>query len=318
MTKVVVVDMPEAAGRNLDIERQQLSEIADFVQYTYAGNEDALASACSAADVILTDYAPFSASVIRHLQNCRLISVAATGYSAVDIDAARKAGISVCAIDEYCTDEVADHTLLLMLALSRRLREYDRQIQHDRRWQFDSLDGLVSLAGQTLGIVGFGRIGRAVATRGSSFGMRIIAHDPLAADARHSLAEVFAEADIVTLHCNLTPDNRALIDASAIRQMTRRPLLINVARGELIDEPALADALDAGRIRGAGLDVLGSESPDLAASPLLGRDNVIVTPHVAFYSERSIRAVRLISAQNIRHFLDERHTDVRQYVVRAT
>ena len=282
-------------------------------------------SACRDADIILTDYAPLTRRVIEQLQRCRLISVAATGYNCVDIEAAAEAGISVCAIDEYCTDEVADHTLLLMLALCRRLSEYHDQVQNEHCWQFDTLAGLSRMRDMTLGIIGFGKIGQAVARRARGFGIVILACDPYPDDVAASalavqfceLADLFADADIISLNCGLSADNKHLIDAKAIQQMRRSPILINCARGALVDEAALVNALDTGQISAAGLDVLAEESPDLRASKLSGRSNVILTPHVAFYSDASILENREISTSNIRNFLDGRHENIRRYIHRA-
>ena len=277
-------------------------------------------------DIVLTDFAPLTRMVIEQMQQCQLISVAATGYSSIDLEAAVDANVSVCAIDEYCTDEVADHVVLLMLALCRRLPEYHDQVQRENRWQFDSLTGLARMQDMTLGIIGFGKIGQAVARRARGFGMTIMVHDPYpnkdtATDLDvqiHDLPELLAAADIISLNCPLTSDNEHLIDANAFLQMRRNPILINCARGGLIDEAALAEALDSGRISGAGLDVLNDESPDLLTSKFTGRSNVILTPHVAFYSDASILESRRISAGNIRNFLDGKHENVRQYIFHAT
>ena len=322
MTRVLVAEIPENAGRDLAVERAILGAGIELVQYACSGDEDSLIKACRDADVVSTDYSPLTSKVIRGLTRCRLISVAATGYDNVDLDAARQAGIRVCAIDEYCTDEVADHVMLLMLALCRRLPEYHEQVQQELRWQFDAFAGLARMRELTLGIVGFGRIGQAVARRARGFGMQLIAFDPcpnreIAAELGVRLCELetlFAEANVISLNCGLSDGNRNLLDATAFRQMKNKPFVINCARGALVDEAALLDALDSGQVSGAGLDVLAEESPDLQSSPLRGRNNVILTPHVAFYSDASILENRRVSASNIRHFLDGEHDRVRRYV----
>lgn len=325
MTRVVVAEIPENADRDLSVERSILGSDVELVRHSLDGNEGHLVSACRDADIILTDYAPLTRTVIEQLQRCQLISVAATGYNCVDIEAAAEAGISVCAIDEYCTDEVADHALLLMLALCRRLPEYHDQVQNENRWQFDALAGLKRMRDMTLGIVGFGKIGQAVARRARGFGMVILAYDPYPDEVAASalavqfceLADLFADADIISLNCGLSADNKHLIDTKAIQQMRRSPILINCARGALIDEAALASALDTGQVSAAGLDVLAEESPDLRASKLTGRTNVILTPHVAFYSDASMLENREISTSNIRNFLDGRHENIRRYIHHA-
>jgi D-3-phosphoglycerate dehydrogenase len=322
MTRVVVVETPENAGRDLDVERSILGPGIELVHYACNRNEAGLVAACKGADAVLTEYSPFTRQVLNHLHACKLISIAATGYDCVDLDAAADAGIRICAIDGYCTDEVADHAMLLMLALSRRLLEYDKQIQKDRRWQFDSLSGLARSSDLTLGIVGFGKIGQAVARRARGFGMTVLAEDPfpnhVVADDLGvrfcELQELYAESNIISLNCDLTAYNERLIDAQAFQAMKRKPILINCARGALVDESALIEALNSDQISGAGLDVLTEEPPDLHQSDLTGRSNVILTPHVAFYSDASILDNRRISASNIRYCLEGNHDAVKRYV----
>ena len=184
-----------------------------------------------------------------------MISVLGTGFDSVDVHAATQLGIPVAAVGEYCTGEVADHTLALLLALNRRLLDYHRQVQveHDFRW--NRVQGLRRLAGQTLGLVGFGRIGQAVARRAQGFGLAVLAHDPMV-PPEHAAAlgvelvpldELYSRADILSLHCNLSPENRGMLDAAAFARMARQPLLLNVARGGLVDEAALLEALEIGR-----------------------------------------------------------------------
>ena len=174
------------------------------------------------------------------------------------------------------------------------------------------------LAGQTLGLVGFGRIGQAVGRRALGFGMKVLACDPrvdagtvrrLGAEPA-SLDELLARADIISLHSNLDAGSRGLLDRPAFEKMKRKPLLINVARGALLVEADLVDALDRGLIAGAALDVLAEDSPDLGHHPLVGRPDVLLTPHVAFYSESALEDLRRISASNIREFLEGRPDQV--------
>jgi lactate dehydrogenase-like 2-hydroxyacid dehydrogenase len=323
MTRVVLAESLKSARRDLGFERSMLGAGVELVQYACDGDEDRLIAACKDADVVLTAYSPMTRNVIEQLSQCELISITATGFGNVDLEAAADAGIRVCAVDEYCTDEVADHAVLLMLALCRRLPEYHQQVQVERQWQFDSLSGLSRMRDLTLGIVGFGRIGQAVARRAQGFGLAIMAFDPypndeLIADlgARYcTLEALYCHADIISLNCGLTADNQHLVDKAAFEQMKRKPLIINCARGALIDEEAMVNALDTGQISGAGLDVLDDESPDLSSSKLIGRKNVILTPHVAFYSDASVQENRRISTANVRYFLDGKDDDVRRFVL---
>ena len=317
--------MPEAEGRDLSVERGALPASAQIDRFTYRGDPGSIVAACRGADAILTDYVPFDRAALAALDRCQIISVAATGWDCVDADAAAGCGIAVAAVGEYCTDEVADHALALILASERRLRDYDRQVQSDHDWRWDQVRGLRRLAGLTLGIVGFGRIGQAVCRRARGFGLAVFAADPRVEDEeirRHGaepaeLDDVLARADILTLHSNLEAGSRGLLDARAFAKMKRRPLLVNVARGGLVVEADLADALDRGLLRGAALDVLAEDSPDLRHHALAGRDDVWLTPHVAFYSETALEDLRRISAANITAFLEGRPRDVFRLVTPA-
>lgn len=310
--------MPEAEGRDLSIERRELPAGARIGRFTYRGDREALAAACRGADAILTDYVPFDRAVLGQLARCRIISVAATGWDCVDTTAADERGIAVSAVGEYCTDEVADHTLALLLALNRQLIAYHEQVQVRHSFRWNDVTGLRRLAGQTLGIIGFGRIGRAVCRRALGFDLEVLACDPkvdAATITDHGakpadLDELLAEADIITLHSNLDAGSRGLLNRDAFARMGRRPLVLNVARGALIVEADLVDALDRGLVAGAGLDVLAEDSPDLARHALAGRRDVLLTPHVAFYSESALADLRRISARNIRAFLDGRPGEV--------
>ncbi len=317
--------MPEAEGRDLSIERQQLPDGARIAAFTYRGDRDALVAACRNADAILTDYVPFDRAVLGELERCCIISVAATGWDCVDTAAAAGRGIAVSAVGEYCTDEVADHTLALLLALNRRIVAYHEQVHVRRSWRWNEITGIERLAGRTLGIVGFGRIGRAVCRRALGFGLNVLACDPQVDAAtitahgakQASFDQLLAAADIITLHSHLDAGSRGLLDRSAFARMRRKPFILNVARGALIVEADLVEALDQGLIAGAGLDVLTEDSPDLARHPLAGRRDVLLTPHVAFYSESALADLRRISAQNIRAFLDGRPGDVFRLVTPA-
>jgi D-3-phosphoglycerate dehydrogenase len=322
--RIVVVDSPEGAGRDLSVEIEHFPDGHELSRFTYTDDPAALIEACANADAILTDYAPLSRELLHKLPHCRLVSVAATGWDCVDVQAARERGISVCCVGEYCSGEVADHTMALMLALNRKLMSYHAQVQRGKSWAYDEVTGIRRLAGQTLGIIGLGRIGREVARRATGFGLNIIAHDPFLnpEDCPEGIEltdfdGLLGRSDIITLHCNLAEDSRAMLDAGAFAKMDRRPLLINVARGMLIDEPALLEALDSGRISAAALDVLAQEPPAIDGHPLAGRDNVILTPHVAFYSDQSLLENREISALNIRHFFAGRFDQVFRFIHHA-
>lgn len=322
---VVFAEMPEAEGRDLSIERRHLPVDAEIRTFTYRGDPGSLVAACRDADAIVTDYVPFGRGVLSQLKHCRIISVAATGWDCVDVQAATEHGMRVCSVGEYCTDEVADHTLALLLALNRKLLAYHRQVQADHDWRWNLVQGVQRLAGRTLGLIGFGRIGQAVCRRARGFGLDVLACDPRT-DAETAnregarlatFGEILADADIVSLHCNLDATNRGLLNRATFSAMKRKPLLLNVARGALIVEPDLVEALDAGLVAGAALDVLTEDSPDLSRHPLVGRGDVLLTPHVAFYSDAALNDLRRISAENVRAFLDGRLDDVFRLVTPA-
>ena len=322
---IVIAEMPEAAGRDLSIERQQLPLSASIETFTYRGDKEALIDACRDAEAILTDYVPFDESVLQHLQRCRIISVAATGWDCVDVAAAAARGIAVSCVGEYCTQEVADHTLALLLALNRRLLTYHEQVQTRRDWRWNEVRDVQRLAGRTLGLIGFGRIGQAVCRRVRAFGLEVLVSDPRIDEQtarRHDarlcdIDELLAASHVVSLHCNLHPGNLGLLNRDAFARMRLKPLLINVARGGLIVEADLVAALDEGQVSGAALDVLAQDSPDLGRHPLAGRADVLLTPHVAFYSEAALADLRRISAQNIGAYLHGRPGDVFRLVSAA-
>jgi D-3-phosphoglycerate dehydrogenase len=322
---IVFAEMPEAAGRDLSIERRHLPPSAHIGTFTYRGDKEALIGACRDADAILTDYVPFDASVLQHLHRCRIISVAATGWDCVDVPAAAARGIRVSCVGEYCTQEVADHTLALLLALNRHLLAYHQQVQTHRDWRWNEVRDVQRLAGRTMGLIGFGRIGQAVCRRARAFGLEVLASDPRIDEQtarRHEarlcdVDELVAASHVISLHCNLHPGNLGLLNRDAFARMRLRPLLINVARGGLIVEADLVRALDDRQVSGAALDVLAQDSPDLGRHPLAGRADVLLTPHVAFYSEAALADLRRISAQNIGAYLQGRPGDVFRLVSAA-
>lgn len=246
------------------------------------------------ADLVITNKCPLDAGT---LEACRpqLVCVAATGTNNVDLEAARELGIAVCNVTAYATPSVAEHTFALILSLVRRLDELRGAAR--TRWpqsdQFCVLDyPVMELAGRTLGIVGYGELGHAVAQIGEAFGMQVlIARRPGDQDTRPGripLDDLLARSDVISLHCPLTPETLGLIDAAALARMQPHALLINTARGGIVEEGDLLTALEGRQIGGAALDVLSQEPPP-ADHPLLQADlpNLIVTPHVAWSSRQA-------------------------------
>lgn len=306
--KIIIAELPETADRDISIEKEFLPKDAQVEVAVYTDDtREEFIKKCEDADAILTGYVLFDKEIIDGLKNCKVISVAATGWNYVDADYAAEKGIRVCAIGEYCTNEVADHTLALILALTRGLTTFHRSVQEDKEWIYDIADYITRNEGKVLGIVGLGRIGRAVAKRAQAFDMEVIAYDPylpesVANEANVKLVsidELLETSDIISIHMNLTNENKEFFDYDRFKMLKKQPILINVARGGMVNEDDLARALDEGLVRGAGIDVLSSETPDLNKSKLVGRENVILTPHSAFYSDTSMYLLSRIPAENI-------------------
>ncbi len=260
------------------------------------------------AEIVLTNKAPLDAATIAALPKLRYIGVLATGHNIVDSAAARARGIPVCNVPEYGTANVAQAVFALILELTNRTGHHTDTVRAGRwsgsidwcYWDFP----LVELSGRTLGIVGYGRIGAAVARIGAAFGMKVLAHRrsgiPAGEPAQTANFDtLFRESDVLTLHCPLTPETKHLVNAERLAQMKPGAFLINTARGPLIDEPALATALDEGRIAGAGLDVLSIEPPS-ADNPLLTARNCLITPHIAWATREARARLLSIAAENIR------------------
>lgn len=254
---------------------------------------DPATAAQRAADarVVLCGIVAMPADAIERLRATRLIMRCGAGVDTVDVTAARRRGIWVANVPDYCLDEVADHTLLLLLAAMRRLRQMSQQVA-EGRWLELELPVIRRLDGRTLGLVGLGRIGERVAIRARGFGLRVIAHDPRldATRARSlditpvDLHVLLATSDVVSLHLPLTDDTRHLLGASTFAAMRPGTVLVNTSRGGLVDLDALASAIERGVVAAAGLDVLDGEPRPPLDHPLLADPRVIVTPHIAFYS----------------------------------
>ena len=262
------------------------------------------------AEILLTNKTPVTAGTIAALPKLRFIGVLATGVNVVDIAAAKARGIPVCNVPGYGTASVAQHVFALLLELTQHAGHHAQTVREGRwsacpdfcYWDFP----LVELAGLTLGIVGCGSIGAAVARIGLAFGMKIIAsaRRPRSADGVEfvSTEEIFRRADVVTLHCPLTEETRGLVNAVLIATMKSGAFLINTGRGPLVVEQDLADALNAGRIAGAALDVLSTEPPP-PGNPLFAAKNCIITPHIAWATHASRARLMDVVAENLRAFL---------------
>jgi D-3-phosphoglycerate dehydrogenase len=300
----MLVAVADSVFPNLDPARQVLSAIGATLQVAPEPTSDAIVRVAAGADALLVTYAKITADMIARMPRCRIISRFGIGVDNVDIPAATSAGIVVTKVPDYCIDEVSDHAMALLLALVRKIPLANTQV-HAGRWDMPAVVPIHRVRGSVLGLVGFGRIPQLVAPKGKAFGMRVVAFDPYApadvfarADVEPvDVAELLRISDYVSIHTPLVPETRGLFNADAFRRMKPTAYLINTARGPIVDEAALAQALDAGHLAGAALDVMTQEPP--VTSPLFGRSNVIVTPHTSFYSEESLVELQTKAAQEV-------------------
>ena len=283
---------------------------AGVVRYCDFTEEAEIPERLGAADIVLLNKVKLSRAHLTAAAHLRLIALSATGTDNIDLEAARELGIAVCNVRGYCTASVAQHVWALILSLTQHLSGWHR-LAVDGSWARSEFNELAypirELDGRTLGIIGWGELGRAVARAAEAFGMRVIVcNRPGAArtEGRVSLDELLATADVVSLHCPLTPATRGLIGARELARMKPDALLINTARGALIDGAALARALKEGRLGGAGIDVLPVEPP-VEGEPLMDRDipNLIVTPHIAWAAFEARQRCLDEMAANIRDFI---------------
>lgn len=287
------------------VERDVLSVIdAEVIQVDGLASPESL-EPLRDADALMVTLQPVPAATIARMERCRIISRVGTGTDAVDLEAASERGIWVTNVPDYAMDEVSTHTIALLLAHARQLpRTLD--LTSNGVWDASRVPPVRRLAGQTLGLLGFGRIGRAVAAKGRGLGLRVVIHDPYidpaAAEAEGGqavdLETLLRVSDYVSLHTPLTEGARNIIGAEALGLMKPTAFLINTARGGLIDLDALLTAVRAGKIAGAALDVLPEEPPP-SDHRLLREERVMLTPHVAWYSEEARRDMRMRGAEEV-------------------
>jgi D-3-phosphoglycerate dehydrogenase len=298
------VAVTDSVFPSLDPARAVLATIGADLELAPEPTPDAILRIASGADALLVTYAKITADMIAAMKQCRVISRFGIGVDNVDLDAATSQGIVVTKVPDYCIDEVSDHAMALLLALVRKVPMSNAQV-HAGRWEMKAVVPIHRLRGTVLGLVGFGRIPQLVAPKAKAFGMRVVAHDPFAA------AEVFARegveavgfdelltvSDYVSIHTPLVPETRDLFSRDVFRKMKRGAYLVNTARGPIVDETALAEALQEGRVAGAALDVMPQEPP--VNSPLVGRADVVITPHTSFYSEESLLELQRKAAEEV-------------------
>jgi D-3-phosphoglycerate dehydrogenase len=301
MFKVVITD---STFPNTDPERRILEPADCEVVLGKLDQENELVDLTCDADAILTQFAKLTPNVIKQMKKVKVIVRNGIGYDNIDVEAARLHGIPVCNIPDYCINEVADQTLAFILTLTRQVLPNHILIR-DGGWGLATReDQMKALAEMTSGVVGFGRIGRAVVKRLQAFGARVLVADPFvdpeairgAGAEPTSLDDLFAGSDLVTLHCLLNPQTRHLINSQSLAKMKRGVLLINVGRGGLVDTEALIAALKSGQVVAAGVDVFEQE-PLPADSPLRTMHNVVLASHIASVSTRAMKTARETSAR---------------------
>ncbi len=300
-----------------DLSWAPLGELGSFRVYDRTDAGEVLSRA-EGAEILLTNKVVVDGGHIRKLSSLKYIGVLATGTNVVDLAAARERAIPVTNIPAYGTLSVAQTTLALLLELAQRVGHHAQTVR-DGRWSrtpdFCYWDGsLVELAELNFGIVGFGRIGQTVAKLAAAFGMNVLVHSSTSRPDTSAIRFVeldllFRECDVVSLHCPLTPKTKNLVDAKRLSLMKPSAFLLNTSRGPLVDEAALADALNSGRLAGAALDVL-SEEPPLADNPLIHARNCMITPHYAWATYAARSRLMKTAVENVRAFLDGKPINV--------
>jgi D-3-phosphoglycerate dehydrogenase len=302
------VAVADSVFPNLDPATKVLSEIDAELQLATDSSPEAVMKLAANADAVLVTYAKITADMIRQMTKCRIISRFGIGVDNVDIPVATEKGIVVTKVPDYCIDEVSDHAMALLLSAVRKIPMGTDQV-HAGTWKMPNFVPIHRLRGSVLGLAGFGRIPQLVAPKAQAFGMKVIAFDP------YLPKDVFAKAgveqvdfptllkrsDYISVHSPLTPETKGLFNADAFKQMKKGAYIVNTARGPVIDEGALAAAIDSGHIAGAGLDVMTTEPP--VNSPLIGKKNVIITPHTSFYSDESLVELQTKAAQEVANVL---------------
>ncbi len=307
--KIVLLDKQTVSTGGISFD--EISALGETVFYDFTPHDKMLQN-IGDAEAVICNKSLFTADVLKACKNLKYIGLLATGYNNVDIKTAKELGITVCNVPDYSTKAVAQHTFALILELFSRVGDFSRSVAQGG-WiksptfaYFDyptyELDGLV------LGIIGFGNIGKAAAKIGEAFGMRVVVHTRTVPEGFTNydfvgLDEVFSRADVLSLHCPLNDDTKEIVNERTLSLMKKSAVIINTSRGGLVDEKALADALNSGRIAGAGLDVLSKE-PMREENPLYGAKNCIITPHIAWAPLETRKRLVSLAAKNLKAFID--------------
>jgi D-3-phosphoglycerate dehydrogenase len=303
---IAVTDSPFPS---LDPAKAALARIDPELRVAKSASADDVLAVARDADAILVTYAKLPGDLLHQLRRCKAIGRFGLGVDNIDIAAAAELGITVTYVPDYCMQEVSDHAMALLLALARKI-PFSNQLVQAGRWEVPPVVPIHRLRGRVLGLVGFGNIPRALVPKAKAFGLRVVASDPFAAPeafARVGVEQVgFDEllrmSDFVSVHAPLAPATRGMFNAAAFAKIKRGAVLINTARGPLVDEDALIAALDSGQLTAAALDVVTVE-PLTRQSRLLGRDNLILTPHTGFYSVEALEELQSKCATDVARVL---------------
>ena len=297
--KVVITDCDHGS---IEEEKKEFGRIGAELILAQVKEEDDLIRTCKDADGLINQYALLTRKVLERLPNCKVVSRYGVGVDPVDLKAATDLGIIVANVPDYCMDEVSNQTISMILTLIRKTAFFDQKVKSGQ-WDFHSGIPIYRTRGKTLGLVGCGKIGLEVARKISNFGVKVISFDPYLQKAPDGieltdLDTLLKESDFISIHCPLSDSTRHLIGQREFGKMEKKPILINTSRGPIIDENALIQALIKGQISGAGLDVLEKEPPD-SKNPMLKMENVVLSPHVGFYSVESISELKRRTAENV-------------------
>ena len=311
--KIVVLDgYTENPGDLSWSGLEALGEVVVYDRTSYA-EDPLIAERIGDAEIVITNKTPISKETFDKCPNIKMVGVLATGYNVVDYTYAKEKGIPVCNVPTYGTASVGQYAIALLLEVCHHIG-YHSQTVHDGKWQ-NHIDWcywdypLIELDGKTAGIIGFGRIGQTTGKIAKALGMNVIAHDLYPNASGKAIAEyvdldtLLAKSDVIFLHCNLTPENTGLINKDTIAKMKDGAILINNARGQLINEQDVTDALNRGKLAAAGLDVVYTE-PIKADNPLLGAKNCILTPHMSWGAKEARQRIMNITVDNVKGYLD--------------
>ncbi len=289
---------------DVEIERRAAAEAGVELRLEQCRTEDEVVARCADADGLLVQYAPVTARVLDALPQVRVVSRYGVGVDTVDVEAATRHGVVVANVPHYGTEEVSDHAVALLLTVARATARLDAAVRAGR-WDVGGVMPLHRIAGRLLGVVGFGAIGRAVARKARALGYRVVAYEVTAevggtADDGTpfvALDDLLAQAHAVSLHVPYLPSTHHLVDEARLRRMRADAVLVNTARGGLVDTAALVRVLDEGHLGGAGLDVLEVEPP-APDDPVVRHPRIVVTPHAAWYSEESVEVLKETCVRN--------------------